>query len=114
MLHSSFPVRQASVPARALGPIIRMEGLGAAVRWTDRTFALAPEVCMTLIEVKQRGKGRVKTECSMAEVSDVLADCPIDAGTTTRAIEQRIFFPRSFWDCGCSIVSFTLLNYLPE
>jgi hypothetical protein len=32
VLHSSFPVRQASFPARALEPIIRMEGLGAAVR----------------------------------------------------------------------------------
>jgi hypothetical protein len=62
VLHSSFPVRQASVPARAMGPIIRMEGLGAAVRWTDGTFALAQEGCMTLIEVKQRGKGRVKKE----------------------------------------------------
>ena len=91
-----------------------MEGFGAAVRWTKVTFALAPEDGMTLIEVKQRGKGRVKTECSMAEVSDVLADCPIDAGTTSEAIEQRIFFPRSFLDVGCSIVSCTLLNYLPE
>ena len=59
-VHSSFPVRQASFPARALEPIIRMEGLNAAVRWTEETFALAPEVCMTLIEVKQRSKGRVK------------------------------------------------------
>ena len=41
-----------------------MEGLGAAVRWAEGTFALAPEVCMTLIEVKQRSKGRVKkAEC---------------------------------------------------
>ncbi|MGP8226991.1 MAG: hypothetical protein ACLQGT_12655 [Terracidiphilus sp.] len=60
MLHSSFPFRQASVPARALEPIIRMEGLGAAMHWIDGTFALAAEVCMTLIEVKQRSKGRVK------------------------------------------------------
>jgi hypothetical protein len=64
VLHSSFPVRQASFPARALMPVIRMEGLGAAVRRTDGTFALAPEGCMTLIEVKQRSKGRVKkAEC---------------------------------------------------
>jgi hypothetical protein len=60
VLHSSFPVRQASFPARALGPVIRMEGRGAAVRWTKETFALAPDGCMTLIEVKQRSKGRVK------------------------------------------------------
>jgi hypothetical protein len=70
VLHTSFPVRQASFPERALVPIIRMEGLGAAVRWTKETFALAPEVCMTLIEVKQRSKGRVNTECSMAEDFD--------------------------------------------
>jgi hypothetical protein len=76
VLHSSFPVRQASVPARALGPIIRMEGLGAAVRWTKVTFALAPEVGMTLIEVKQRRKGRVKTECRVGEVIDSPCELP--------------------------------------
>jgi hypothetical protein len=67
VLHSSFPVRQASFPTRALEPVIRMEGLGAAARWINETFALAPEVCMTLIEVKQRSEGRVKNECSMAQ-----------------------------------------------
>jgi len=64
-----------------------MEGLGAVVRWTKVTFALAPGVCMTLIEVKQRGKGRVKTECSVAEVLDSPCGLPIDTRTTTKTTE---------------------------
>jgi hypothetical protein len=91
VLHSSFPVRQASFPPRALVLVIRMEGLGAAARWTKETFALAPEVCMTLIEVKQRSKGRVKTECSAAEVIDCPCRLPFDAGTKIKAFEPRIY-----------------------
>ena len=74
-----------------------MEGFGAAVRWTKVTFALAPEDGMTLIEVKQRGKGRVKTECSMAEVSDVLADCPSMPEPHPRPLSSEYFFQDHFW-----------------
>jgi len=40
---------QAWFPARALWLVIRMAGMGAAMRMTGRKFVLAPSVCMTLI-----------------------------------------------------------------
>jgi hypothetical protein len=40
--------------------LIRIVGIGAAMRLTGKMLALAAEVRMTLIEVEQSSKGRVK------------------------------------------------------
>jgi hypothetical protein len=60
MLNSKNQVGQASLPAGALGPIIRMEGIDTAGRMAWTKFALDPDVCMTLKEVEQRRRGQVK------------------------------------------------------
>jgi len=60
VLQNSFLIRQASLPAYGLEHIIRMKGTGATLHWTGLRLELVPEVSMTLIEVNQRSKGRVK------------------------------------------------------
>ena len=49
-----LPVDQASIPACAMGLVIRMEGTDGAACRTGSRFALALEVRITLIEVEQR------------------------------------------------------------
>ena len=51
-----LPLDQASIPACAMGLVIRMVGTDRAGCWTGSRFALALEVCMTLIEVEQRAR----------------------------------------------------------
>jgi hypothetical protein len=105
VLHSSFPVRQASFPARAMGPIIRMEGLGAAVRWSKVTFALAPEMGMTLIEVKQRSKGRVKKEeCGKGLRRSLRTDNRCENHNKDHSLIDDFFFQEHFGAIRCSIV----------
>jgi len=53
-------LRQASLPACVLERIIRMKRVGAALHGTGMRLELAPSLSMTLIEVNQRGTGRVK------------------------------------------------------
>ncbi len=53
-------LRQASYPARSMELLIRIAIMDAAMRWTGKKLALAAEVRMTLIEVKQNSKGHVK------------------------------------------------------
>jgi hypothetical protein len=60
VLHYCSPVRQASLPARELEPIIRIARAGAVMRRTGKKLALAPEVCISLIAVEQTTKSRVK------------------------------------------------------
>jgi hypothetical protein len=44
-------------PAQALEQLIRMAGIGTAAHSTWQKLALAPEILMTLIGVKQKSKG---------------------------------------------------------
>jgi len=56
-------LRQASSPTRALKPIIRiirMEEFGTVLYRTGKILEFAPEMCMNLFVVKQRGGGDVK------------------------------------------------------
>jgi hypothetical protein len=50
-------LRQASYPAPFMELRIRIVGMTAATRWTGKSLAMAAEVRMTLIEVKQSSKG---------------------------------------------------------
>lgn len=56
------PVRQAPLPAFALGPLIRGLEIDKAMRITGVEFVLGIEERMTLIAVDQTSKWRVKTE----------------------------------------------------
>lgn len=56
------PVRQAPLPAFALGPLIRGLEIDKAMRITGVDFVLGIEERMTLIAVDQTSKWRVKTE----------------------------------------------------
>jgi hypothetical protein len=42
VVHYFFLIRQASLPACALEQLIRIAGIGTAMRWTGASFALAP------------------------------------------------------------------------
>jgi hypothetical protein len=60
MLQNFSVIRQACLPAYGLVLIIRMEGIGAPLHGTGERLELALKLSMTLIEVNQRGRGRVK------------------------------------------------------
>ena len=51
------PVRQASLPAPRLGPLIRIAGMGTTARITGRSFALALTVCMNVEESRAEARG---------------------------------------------------------
>ncbi|MGA9068765.1 MAG: hypothetical protein WB424_00835 [Terracidiphilus sp.] len=60
VLQNRVLLRQALHPACGLKIIIRIEGAGAGLHLEETRLELAPEVSMTLIEVEQSGRGRVK------------------------------------------------------
>lgn len=51
-----LPLGQASIPACAMGLVIRLVGTDGAACRTGSGFALALEVCIALIEVEQRAR----------------------------------------------------------
>lgn len=91
------PVGQARFPARKLGPLIRMEGIGIAPCRTGKRFALAMEVCMTLNEVEQRAgwASRVREAGRRACVEGGMkaVDFQIPkAGVKLRDMGRRVFY----------------------
>ncbi|HEY1254516.1 MAG TPA: hypothetical protein VGF01_07025 [Terracidiphilus sp.] len=60
MQQNSTLIPQASFPAYEMKIIIRMEGISAALDKSGVRLELARRGSMALIEVNQRGKGRVK------------------------------------------------------
>ena len=63
-----LPVRQAPLPAHALGLVIRIAGTVMAMHWTETRLALALEGCITLISLEQRiEKGVNKTMPAMVK-----------------------------------------------
>jgi hypothetical protein len=93
MLHRCFLVRQASFPARVFELLIRMAGIGMAMRKTGEKLTLAPEVCITLIAVEQRNKGRVKNARSATALGhgDRCPKCavPFEPSSAEKALITR-------------------------
>jgi len=73
------PVRQASSPACALEPIIRMAGIGRSMHRTSEKLVLALEVCIPLISLEQR-QGKLVKNAELCGTDDIAVRPAITLG----------------------------------